>query len=55
MTDASPSNYLFPASFKKIIGHQTPNISVSNYIKINLHYIVNLSKFLCYSNFFNRQ
>jgi len=29
MTEASPSNYLFPTSFNKIVGHTTPNISVS--------------------------
>ncbi|XP_060872460.1 beta-mannosidase [Metopolophium dirhodum] len=29
MTEASPSNYLFPTTFNKIIGYETPNISVS--------------------------
>ncbi|VVC27091.1 Hypothetical protein CINCED_3A023604 [Cinara cedri] len=29
MTEASPSNYLFPTSFNKIVGHRTPDISVS--------------------------
>ncbi|XP_026807411.1 beta-mannosidase isoform X2 [Rhopalosiphum maidis] len=29
MTEASPSNYLFPSTFNKIIGYETPNISVS--------------------------
>lgn len=28
MTEASPSNYLFPTSFNKIIGHKTPDILV---------------------------
>lgn len=29
MTEASPSNYLFPTTFNKIIGYKTPKISVS--------------------------
>lgn len=29
MTEASTSNFLFPASLNKIIGYKTPNISVS--------------------------
>lgn len=28
-TESSPSNYLFPVSFNKIVNYKTPNISVS--------------------------
>lgn len=37
-TEASPSNYLFPTSFNKIVGYKTPVIKVS-YIIMNFHTI----------------
>lgn len=37
MTTASPSNYLFPTSFNKIIGYKTPNISVSIHFNENAY------------------
>jgi len=42
MTVASPSNYLFPTSFKKIIGHKTPNISVSIYIHTHIFVLIEI-------------
>jgi len=42
MTEASPSNYLFPSTFNKIIGYETPNISVSFFYLIKC--LLNLIK-----------